>query len=155
MRRSMLERICWHAWNKNDPKAVTEIYWAWRLHRQRIRVAEKLRDMRVEEENQSFRTRRKLGIISESRSHSTIGKTTHISAMADVGLKLILEMNFLLLFSFPGTNTVNCLDSWSESWIILDIYTYAQHVNLFLWHPVKLEDLLLTFQQFNGCLNRI
>jgi len=74
-------------------------------------VAEKLRDMRVEEENQSFRTRRKLGIISESRSHSTIGKTTHISAMADVGLKLILEMNFLLLFSFPGTNTVNCLDS--------------------------------------------
>jgi hypothetical protein len=67
-------------------------------------VAEKLRDMRVEKENQSFRTRRKLGIISESRSHSDVGKTTHILVMADVGLKLILKMNVVLLFSFPGTN---------------------------------------------------
>jgi hypothetical protein len=74
-------------------------------------VAEKLRDMRVEEENQSFRTRRKLGIISESRSHSDVGKTTHISVMEDVGLKLILQINALLPFSFPGTNTVYCLDS--------------------------------------------
>jgi len=75
-------------------------------------VAEKLRDMRVDEENQSFRTRRKLGIISENRSHSDVGTTTHSLVMADVGLKLILKINAMLPFSFPGTTkTVHCLDS--------------------------------------------
>ena len=73
-------------------------------------MGEKLRDMRVEEENQSFRTSRKLGIITESRSHSDVGKTTHISVMADVGLRLILKINALLSFRFPGTNRVYCLD---------------------------------------------
>jgi len=69
-------------------------------------MGEKLGDMRVEEENQSFRARRKLGIISETRSHSVVGKTTHISVMAEVGLKLLLKINALLPFRFPGTNTM-------------------------------------------------
>lgn len=56
-------------------------------------------------------TKKKLGIISESRSHSDVGKTTNISVMADVGLKLLLKVNALLPFSFPGKNTVYCLDS--------------------------------------------